>query len=542
MNSWTIKKRIAVGFAVVLALVAIQSLVTLSLLSRERAANKLVATSTLPKVLIAERIASVTNANQLDALRAALATTLEERHGFVAKIAARKQENDASIEAFEKLIESPLDRSRLDEYRAARETYTGARTHFLQLLDDGKIADALAYRISTFGPSYQAVEEAAKQMADMNAKGIETSAGQLMSDSGTAAVFTATMAAVVFLGGSAIAFFLASGLNRILVRLTTTVSEASHQVSSASSQVSSASQSLAEGSSEQAASLEETSASLEEIASMNKRNADSAEGARAVAAETTVATETGTRQMQEMVDAMSAIKTSSDNIAKIIKTIDEIAFQTNILALNAAVEAARAGEAGAGFAVVADEVRALAQRAAQAAKETAEKIDDSIAKSNRGMEISTRVAEVLADITIKTRQVNDRVVEIATSSQEQTQGLAQIGSAVSQMDTATQANAGSAEETAAAAEELNGQAQSLLESVQELAKLVGGSEAARTAPAARLNHTPKFAAAVKTRTVNPPAPKAGPGKPSRLATPARNGSALAHANGSNGHEDFFEKS
>jgi methyl-accepting chemotaxis protein len=185
--------------------------------------------------------------------------------------------------------------------------------------------------------------------------------------------------------------------------------------------------------------------------------------------------------MQTMSAAMEAIKVSSDDIAKIIKTIDEIAFQTNILALNAAVEAARAGEAGMGFAVVADEVRTLAQRCAQAAKETAGKIEGAIARTGQGVEISGKVEAVLNDIVTKVRQVDELVTEVAGASREQTDGITQINSAVGQMDKVTQSNAASAEETAAAALELNGQAEIMKQSVAELLALVGG----RKEPAAR---------------------------------------------------------
>jgi methyl-accepting chemotaxis protein len=170
---------------------------------------------------------------------------------------------------------------------------------------------------------------------------------------------------------------------------------------------------------------------------------------------------------------MDAIKASSYDIAKIIKTIDEIAFQTNILALNAAVEAARAGEAGAGFAVVADEVRNLAQRSAQSAKETATKIEEAITKSEYGVKISEKVAQSLHAIAEKTRKVDSIVAEIATASNEQNQGVHQVNLAIGQMDKVTQSNASSAEETASAAEELNAQALSLKDAVVELSKLVG---------------------------------------------------------------------
>jgi methyl-accepting chemotaxis protein len=179
--------------------------------------------------------------------------------------------------------------------------------------------------------------------------------------------------------------------------------------------------------------------------------------------------------MHTMSAAMEAIRISSNDIAKIIKTIDEIAFQTNILALNAAVEAARAGEAGMGFAVVADEVRNLAQRSAQAAKETADKIEGAIAKTAEGVEVSGKVAQALNDIVTKVRQVDELVTEVSGASREQTQGITQINVAISQMDKVTQSTAASAEESAAAAQELNAQAETMKQSVAELLQLVGGT-------------------------------------------------------------------
>jgi methyl-accepting chemotaxis protein len=268
-------------------------------------------------------------------------------------------------------------------------------------------------------------------------------------------------------------------LNRLLIvrPLNSAISfieQASQQTSAASRQVSDASQSLAEGASEQAASLEETGASLEEMSSLTQRNAESAARAKSLTNETRAAADTGAANVTEMAAAMDQIKAASDNIAKIIKTIDEIAFQTNILALNAAVEAARAGEAGMGFAVVADEVRNLAQRSGQAARETAEKIEDSIRKSGNGVAISARVAESLNEIVAKARAVDELVNEIATASKEQNQGIQQINIAISQMDKVTQSNAAGAEESASAAEELNAQAESLSDAVQEFHALVGG--------------------------------------------------------------------
>jgi methyl-accepting chemotaxis protein len=264
-------------------------------------------------------------------------------------------------------------------------------------------------------------------------------------------------------------------INQALKNVSDVLGCASIQIADAAKQVSASSQSLAEGANEQASSLEETSSALEEMASMTSLNADHSSNAKDIATATRQSAENGVDEMVEMIAAMEEIKQSSNEISKIVKSIDEIAFQTNILALNAAVEAARAGEAGAGFAVVADEVRSLAQRAATAAKETSGKIDDAIQKSNAGVIITTKVKGSLHQIVDKARQVDQLIVEIATASREQNSGIQQVNVAVSQMNKVTQANAAGAEETASASEELTAQAGELKNAVLKLQGLINGS-------------------------------------------------------------------
>ena len=276
--------------------------------------------------------------------------------------------------------------------------------------------------------------------------------------------------------GSGALFLVVRSLTRVLRQTVSELLEGAGQVANASAQVASSSQALAQGSSEQAASLEETSASSEEITSMTRKNAENSATAATLMMDVDHRVTDGNQTLEEMMQSMQEITGSSDKISKIIKVIDEIAFQTNILALNAAVEAARAGEAGMGFAVVADEVRSLAQRSAQAARDTAALIEESITKSNEGGTRLQRVAAVIRAITESTVKVKTLVDEVNLGSQEQARGIEQISKAIAQMDQVTQNTAASAEEGASASEELSAQAEAMDHAVRKLSRLVDAVE------------------------------------------------------------------
>ncbi len=280
---------------------------------------------------------------------------------------------------------------------------------------------------------------------------------------------------VVIIGSILLAVSIALSITRPIHRVIEGVTLGSEQVSAAAGQVSQSSQEMAQGASEQASSIEETSSSLEEMASMIRQNADNATRVNELMAEAKHIVDQVVQATEEMSTAIGDIKTSSDETAKIVKTIDEIAFQTNLLALNAAVEAARAGEAGKGFAVVAEEVRNLAQRSAEAAKDTAGLIERAQSNSDRGVDVLSGLSEAMQKNQENAETVAGLIAEISSASSEQAQGIEQINVAMGEMDQVTQNNASNAEESAAASEELSAQASELSETVKVLSQLVGGS-------------------------------------------------------------------
>ncbi len=374
-----------------------------------------------------------------------------------------------------------------------------------ELASQGSLPEASMYYTGHVIPASHALGKAGDDLAAAEYAAASSKADTDIAAIGPAQLWSVVMAAFALALGAAMCFIVRS-VNTLLRQSIAELRDGADQVSSAAAQVSASSQSLAQGASEQAASLEETSASTEEIRSMVSKNRDST-GATAELLETSQEKITlANQQLDHMVASMDSIAESSGRISRIIRVIDEIAFQTNILALNAAVEAARAGEAGMGFAVVADEVRSLAQRSAQAAKDTAGLIDESIRRSNEGKTSVDQVASAIRDITEDTGRIKNMIATVNLGSKEQSYGIDGIGKAMLQMEQVTQTTAANAEECAAAAEELNAQSETLRDVVQRLHEMVDSQPAERRpistgrAPSTQKNRLPQHSPAMNWTT------------------------------------------
>ncbi len=304
-----------------------------------------------------------------------------------------------------------------------------------------------------------------------------------------------------------------------LERAMSEVQTVADQVAAAAGQITGASSQMARGASSQAASIEEVLSTLEEITSMSKQNASNAQESRSHAQGATTMADQGSASMGRLSSAVESIKGAADETAKIIKTIDEIAFQTNLLALNAAVEAARAGDAGRGFAVVAEEVRSLAMRSAEAAKNTTQVIERSLKKAEEGVLINKEASVAFEAIGKQVKKVVEVIAEIAESSQQQHDSVARINKGVDTVSRETQQSAAATEETASAAEQLAAQA-------ENMRTLTSQFRLGQSAPAA---YSPKPAA---RRAGARPAAVRPPALPKATRPAASNGNGNGHANGS----------
>ena len=362
--------------------------------------------------------------------------------------------------------------ARLQSLEQAASLVTQAHDQLRQAMASQQMDAGMVIFAQKVQPNLEEIGRQAISLVEQQTRDL-ASASAVSSAKSARSIMAIIALLLLGLGLGAGVLWLVRQASAALKDLAAQMSESAERVSGAAHLVSGSSQSLASGASEQAASLEETSASTEEITSITRKNADHALQVAGLMQQSADGAVAVNQSLDRMVEQMKEIGNSSNKIARIIKVIDEIAFQTNILALNAAVEAARAGEAGLGFAVVADEVRNLAQRCAQAARDTAGLIEDSIATSRDGNARLDQMATNVRGMTESATQVKSLVDEVNMGSQEQARGMEQIARAIAQMEQVTQRTAASAEESASAGTDLNSHANALRALVHDMRVMVG---------------------------------------------------------------------
>jgi methyl-accepting chemotaxis protein len=485
MAHWTIGRRLVLGYGIVLGIVLAQGALTVMQLRVVQSASHRIVADSLPGTALSGEIVALTKNNLSSTLEHLIATDPAEMEAIEKRVASTRETITQKLAAYEKTITEAEARALFDAVRPAREKYVELFSRAISLSKAGRKDDALRLYAAEVKPAYRTLEAAVQALSDWNVNAGAEAGRQIQNDVNATLVAVFAGLGLAITAAGLVAFLIMRSTTAVLRRAVTSLAEGAEQVASASEQVATAAQSLSQGATEQAATLEQTSASMEQMASMTRRNAENSRQAATLMQSVDRKVQESNVALGDMVSSMTAIKDSSDKISRIIKTIDEIAFQTNILALNAAVEAARAGEAGMGFAVVADEVRSLAQRSAQAARDTAALIEESIARSSEGAERVQHVAASIRAMTQAVSEVKSLVDSVSAASQEQSQGIEQVTQAIAQMEKVTQTNAGTAEESAAASEELNAQATQATEVVAQLEALVGGRPERRRARPAR---------------------------------------------------------
>ena len=491
MNASAIPRRITLGFiALVLLIMAVGGMTLWLVVGMNHKVAELTA-NTVPSLSTLAQINHF-NARAGRSARRVLQLDVEslERSAAETAYADAKANGDAKCKAYESLVSDEEDAQRFREAVNARAKFLSNADTLLKLVTAGQQEQAQAWLLKEVDPALEATVETFIRVVEYNAilSGRASRAADRLVVTSYGVIVTVMLLAGLIAGligwktvqatKAALALIddaIQDGIdktNRVLSAISDSIQEGANQTATSSAQLSSASRLLATGCSEQGASVTETSAALEEISAMIRSTADNARKAKEFASQAHAAAHSGMATMAEMTVAMQSIEAAGLDVSKIVKNIDEIAFQTNILALNAAVEAARAGEAGAGFAVVADEVRSLAQRSAAAARETADKIEASLASAQRGSRSCVAVGESLERIVGKVTEADALVAEIAAAAKEQAQGITHVGVAMTQMDKVTQGNAASAEQTSSAADELSSQARLLQDAVEHLHTLI----------------------------------------------------------------------
>ncbi len=478
MNNLTLRTKFLGGFAALLCMVAALAFTSMRAMMSlnnglDHVVQKMSRRADRTSQLV-ETLVEIAGRQQALLLRSILndASGVEQNRRAVGELEHRI---DSLFAELTPLIDSAGDRQLVQALQSKVVAVRPLSEEVTQLVQKQQMNDALKVVSERLLPAYEDLQRDARdfltnQRDKMNAEAVDVSA----SASST------WMLAFVFVGLTIVCSVLivmaARQMNTALGTMGSQVSIGAQQVAHAAVQMGSISQSLAQGASEQAVSLEQTSASAEQVNSMVQRNARSSRQAAEHTNDANRLLTEANQKLEHMLVSMRDISSSSERISKIIRVIDEIAFQTNILSLNAAVEAARAGEAGMGFAVVADEVRNLAQRCSQAAKDTSGLIEESIQHSKTGRVRLDEVAGAMRQVTESAVQVQRLSNEVNAGSEEQARAIEQISKAILQIQQVTQQTAASAEEGASAGSQMSTEAQNLQSTVHRMRDMLGMRE------------------------------------------------------------------
>ncbi|VTU20201.1 methyl-accepting chemotaxis protein [Variovorax sp. RA8] len=506
MKNWKIGTRLGIGFALVLALLAIVAGIgVLRLQNVGEATEEMVQRSLVKERLAATWLQNTSN-NSVRTFALLKSNDAEVQDYLQKNITKTSALISQTQKKLEELLDTPEEQAISAEIKKRRSEYLGLRNGILKLKTEGRQDEAARLTNEKLIPMLDAYDASIRSMLTHQAARIDLAAGSIDALYRSGRVNVIALALVALALGAVLAWLLTrsitrplneavqvaqtvavgdlrsevvvktsdetgllmqalQGMNANLARVVGQVRNGTDTIAAASTQIASGNQDLSTRTEQQASSLQQTAASMEELTSTVKQNADNARQANQLALSASEVAVRGGHMVNQVVDTMASIHASSRKVVDIIGVIDGIAFQTNILALNAAVEAARAGEQGRGFAVVASEVRNLAQRSAAAAKEIKGLIDDSVGKVDAGTALVGEAGKTMEEIVGSIRRVTDIVGEISAASHEQTQGIEQINQAITQMDQVTQQNAALVEEAAAAAQSMQEQAGSLVEAV-----------------------------------------------------------------------------
>jgi hypothetical protein len=482
-NDRSLRTRLMATFIGVVCLSSVVGIFAVRQLGRVNATTANVTRRALPSVLALGSISLATARFRMATLQYLAASEAER-----ASVNEAMDKALGSIEheqkLYEPLIASTFEKQTYNEFMSAWSEYMMAHATAVGLAMEGKAADARAVMAGEGQKQFDASTKRLGELIEQNRINAEAAQATSEAIAQSSRWWVLSLMVGVLVVGCTLAWIVIAGVNRLLGRVASDIADSAQTLVSTATDASRASEALSRSATDQASSLEQASTTMSQISTTTRTNARHAHDAAALVTEAGTLIRSSNVALDAMVTSMAGIEDASSRVTRIIRTIDEIAFQTNILALNAAVEAARAGAAGAGFAVVAEEVRRLAQRSAQAARDTATLIEES---SERAREGTTRLKHVSSAVAAFTRQmsgVQDLVQTISTSSDQQMSGIDQVSRSVEGMRGTTQAAAESAEASATAGDRLSTQAEAARAQSQQLDELVRGRRAGPATPLA----------------------------------------------------------